>query len=144
MTGFWSSLLDYLPSRTVTFPNIYSPCTKKRISLLLSTFKAKFLYSRIIKTLKKSSNKQVLQNLAAGGFHEFVEYAILRQKVRNGDFSGYKLEKESTLFDNGAKTRHWNSIIDRLWTSKSFSIIKLPIWIWKVLFLYRSFFSFQR
>ena len=48
---------------------------------------------------------------------------ILRQQVREGDFSGYKLGENTgyennaatetdSVFDNGARTRHWNSMVD--------------------------------
>lgn len=63
---------------------------------ILSAFRDKILpkiyenqmYSNIIKTLKKSNSKSSLQKLAAGAFHEFVEYLILLNKIKKGRLAG--------------------------------------------------------
>lgn len=87
---------------------------------LLSAFRDKILptvfenplYSSLIKTLKRGNRKAEFQKIAIGAFHEFLEYLILRQRIRSGEFSGYKIESFGIQQATGAKTRHWSSVYE--------------------------------
>ena len=94
--------------------------TRHPFDRLLSAFRDKVLphvlenqlYSNIVKTLKRANKKSELHKLAAGAFHEFVEYLILSQRVKNGEFSGYGKMQNAVFADpnTGARTRHWSSM----------------------------------